>query len=102
VADHEHRRAAIRSGLADVLGRRTRRQSLVDRRLAETERDRRLAGAEQRARHDCVGNEPRVAKSASERAGLGASCRSERAKLVGAAGGGLRVPDDQKAHRRPG
>ena len=65
VADDDDRLAAAARRVADVVRRRARREPLVDLRLAEAERGRGLARAQQRARDD------RVRLEALARAGAG-------------------------------
>ena len=75
------------------------RQAFVDLGLAEPERDRRLAGTEERARDDGIRLDALFAKPAAESPRLVAAARRQCAQLVRAAGPGLGMADDQKAHR---
>jgi hypothetical protein len=85
--------------VADVVGRRPRRQPGVDRRLAEPERSRRLACTQQRAAHDGVRYEAVRTQPVAEVARLRAPVCGQRAQLVGVAGRRLGVSNDDEAHR---
>lgn len=91
--------AASRRDAANVVRGRTGREPLVDLRRAEIERGRRLACAQQRARHHRVGAECTVAQLLAELARLLAAALCEPAQLVGAPGRGLGVANDQELHR---
>ena len=99
VADDEHELAARGRGVADVGRRRSRREALVDLRIAQPEGGRGLARAQQGAREDGVRPEPVPAQLLAERPGLLAALGCEGAQLVGGSGRGLGVTDDQEAHR---
>ena len=61
-----------------------------------------LARAQQRAREDCVRLDALLAQAPAELARLLAPRGRQGAKLVRAAGPGLGMTNDHKAHRRPG
>ena len=99
MTDDEHGRPAARRGVAHVVGRRSRGEPLVDRRLTELEGSSGLARTQQRARHDRVGCEPVIPEALPERARVLTPRRRQRPQLVGLAGRGLRVTDDEESHR---
>jgi hypothetical protein len=77
--DEEDRLAPAERRLPDVARRGARREPVVDLRCAEPESLRRLACAEQGARHDRVGLERELPERASEPAGLLAAAGCQRA-----------------------
>ena len=83
---------------AHVLGRRAGRQSLVDLRLAEHQRGRRLAGAQQRAADDRVRDEPDRLQLLAEPACTCTAFGGQRAQLIGLARCRLGVSNDHEAH----
>jgi hypothetical protein len=99
VADDDHDRAAAGRRLEDVRGRRAGCEPLVDVGVAEVERGRGLACAEQRARDHGVGPEPLLAQPPAEHTGLPTSGGRERPQLVGVSRRSLRVTNDHELHR---
>jgi hypothetical protein len=99
VADDHHRGAPPVCGGAYVVGRRPRREALVDLGLAEPERARRFACAQERAADDGVRRDPVGAQPVAEPARLLAPLGRERAQLVGVPRRSLGVSDDHEAHR---
>ena len=98
MADDDDGVASQERGLAHVERCRPGRKPLVDLRLTEPERRRRLSRAQQGARDHRVGREALGAEAPAELAGvLAAGCR-ERAELVRIPGGGFGVTDDQQPH----
>lgn len=100
VSDHHDGPGEVFGDRAHVVGRGSRRETLVDHRLAERQRARRLAGAEQRARDDCLGLDAGRAQPLAERARLRAALGGQRAQLVGLSRCRLGVSNDHEAHRR--
>jgi trans-2,3-dihydro-3-hydroxyanthranilate isomerase len=98
VADDDDGVAAARCGFADLLGRRTRREPLVDLGVAEAERRGRLAGADQRAREDGVGLHALGAQARAELARLHAALGGQRPELVRLPRRCLRVSDEDQMH----
>ena len=99
VADDDDGVAVPVRRLADLLGGRARREALVDLRVAEAERRRRLPRAQERAREDGVGCDARVAQPLAERARVLAAVGRQRAELVRLPGRGLGVADEEQSHR---
>jgi len=87
----------VRDG-THVFGRCAGRQPLVDLRLAERERGRRLARAKQRAADDCIRGEPVGVQLLAESAGAHTAVGGQRAELVGIARCRLGVSNDHEAH----
>jgi len=98
VADEDDGGAAPVRRLTELLGQRARREAIVDLRVTEAERRRRLPRAQERAREDGVGCDARVAQPLSERARVRAAAAREGAELVRLPRGGLGVADDEESH----
>lgn len=99
VADDDDRRTVSVRSRPHVVGCRTGREPLVDLRLAEPERARCLAGAEQRAADHGIRRDPLGTQPPAEPPGLLAALGRERAQLVGLSRRSLGVSDDHEAHR---
>jgi hypothetical protein len=99
VADDDHGAATAGGRSAHVLGGRARGEAVVDLGLAEPERARRLARAQQWAGEDHVRREAVLAELLAEPARLVAAVRRQRPQLVGGSRRSLGVSDDHEAHR---
>lgn len=99
VADDHDGAAAFLRDRADVVGRRARRQPLVDVGLGEGEERRGLAGAQQRAADDRVRLDAPGVQDGPELPRLRAAGVGERPQLVGVPRRGLGMANDHEAHR---
>ena len=99
VSDDDDDVATAGGCVAHVVRCRAGGQALVNLGDAEPERGRGLKGTQERARDDGVRLDPLSAQARAERMGLRASRGCERAKLVGVAGCGFGVANDQELHR---
>jgi len=84
------------------VGRGAGCEAVIHLGLAEPERGRGFAGAEERARQHSVRLEPAGAKTIAERARLLAPLGRESAQLIGLARSGFGVSDDDESHGRGG
>jgi hypothetical protein len=96
--DHDGRTVSVGSR-PHVFRCRPWRETLVDLGLAERERGRRLAGAQQRAADHGVRRDPLGTQPLAEPPRLLAALGRERAQLVGVSRRSLGVSDDHEAHR---